>query len=158
MRHKQRDAMPDTDKKKKKLTHIKLTSHPEGGSTQAYPIKWGATDALSRGPLIGSQSHPEQRNVIGAHSGSYAVYRALAIAAGDLSPVHVPDLTDTAPAMPTNTLESAKAAVFSRAVPMPMRIAASSFCSMQRRPKPRRLRSSITVAASAATAITNMAK
>ena len=48
-------------------------------------------------PVIAS---PEQghRNVIGAHAGSYAVYRALAIAAGHLSPVHIPDLTDTSPA------------------------------------------------------------
>ena len=37
------------------------------------------------------------RNVIGAHAGSYALYRALAIAAGQLSSIHVPDLTNTAP-------------------------------------------------------------
>ena len=39
-----------------------------------------------------------QRNAIGAHSGSYSLYRALAVAAGTLDPVHVPDLTNTAPA------------------------------------------------------------
>jgi GTP cyclohydrolase II len=38
------------------------------------------------------------RNVIGAHSGSYAIYRALAVASGALAPDHKPDLTDTDPA------------------------------------------------------------
>jgi len=37
------------------------------------------------------------RNVIGTHSGSYAVYRALAVAAGNLQRNHRPDLTDTVP-------------------------------------------------------------
>lgn len=34
---------------------------------------------------------------MGTHSGSYSVYRALAVAAGVLDPEHVPDLTDTTP-------------------------------------------------------------
>ena len=93
-------AMNDTDaKKKKKLTHIKLTSHPESGDVLS-PIHWGAKTAQERGPVIGTVTNPGKRNVIGAHSGSYAVYRALAIAAGALSPVHIPDLTDTSPAAP----------------------------------------------------------
>jgi GTP cyclohydrolase II len=41
-----------------------------------------------------------QRNVIGTHAGSYAVYRALAVASGALQPTHRPDLTDTSPAEP----------------------------------------------------------
>ena len=84
-------------KKKQKLTHIKLTSHPESGDTLS-PINWGAKTAEERGPVIGTVTNPGKRNVIGAHSGSYAVYRALAIAAGSLSPVHIPDLTNTSPA------------------------------------------------------------
>jgi len=75
--------------------HIILTSHPTGSRTP-HPVAWGAADALKRGPLIAAP-HDRERNVIGAHAGSYALYRALAIAAGKLSPVHVPDLTDTAP-------------------------------------------------------------
>jgi GTP cyclohydrolase II len=58
---------------------------------------WGAADAKLRGPVIGSTSVPEHRNVIGAHAGAYAVYRALAVAAGALDPGRRPDLTDTAP-------------------------------------------------------------
>ena len=41
------------------------------------------------------QSRPAQR--VGAHSGSYGVYRALAVAAGTLPRGHRADLTDTAP-------------------------------------------------------------
>ena len=39
----------------------------------------------------------QERYVIGTHSGGYGLYRALAVAAGTLDPVHKPDLTDTAP-------------------------------------------------------------
>ena len=77
--------------------HIVLTSHP-GSGPKPLPVHWGAPTAHERGPVIGSFSQPGQRNVIGAHAGAYAIYRALAIAAGKLSPVHVPDLTNTAPA------------------------------------------------------------
>jgi GTP cyclohydrolase II len=75
--------------------HIKLTSHP-GGGPKPPAIHWGAATAAERGPVIAS---PEggHKNVIGAHAGAYAVYRALAIAAGRLDPIHVPDLTNTAP-------------------------------------------------------------
>ena len=75
--------------------HIKLHSHPTGGKSLA-PIQWGAKDASLRGPVVGSLT--AQRNVIGAHSGAYSMYRALAVAAGNLDPVHVPDLTNTSPA------------------------------------------------------------
>src|SRR5690606_35530993 len=60
-------------------------------------LAWGAATAAERGPVIGSFHAPQQRNVIGAHSGAYGVYRALAIAAGTLDPVHRPDLSNTAP-------------------------------------------------------------
>src|SRR3546814_17337136 len=81
-----------------KSGHIALTSHPRGGQPPA-PIVWGAPTAIERGPVIGSRTDPSKRNVIGAHSGSYALYRALAIAAGKLDPVHRPDLTNTYPAV-----------------------------------------------------------
>src|SRR3546814_2880788 len=59
-----------------KIGHIALTSHPRGGQPPA-PIVWGAPTAIERGPVIGSRTDPSKRNVIGAHSGSYALYRAL---------------------------------------------------------------------------------
>src|SRR5678816_1555754 len=80
---------------KHKAKHIKLTSHP--GGSKPIPIVWGAADARTRGPIIATLTNPDHRNVIGTHSGSYAVYRALAIAAKALDPKHVPDLTNTAP-------------------------------------------------------------
>ena len=79
--------------------HIRLSSHP-GGTAKPVPIEWGAADAKARGPVLGSVRDGARRNVIGAHAGSYSLYRALAVAAGRLDPVHVPDLTDTAPAEP----------------------------------------------------------
>lgn len=77
--------------------HIVLTSHPPQGETKPVAINWGADNAHDRGPVIGSFNDPTQRNVIGVHSGAYGLYRALAIAAGTLDPVHRPDLTHTAP-------------------------------------------------------------
>jgi len=77
--------------------HIRLTSHPGQGSAGAPPILWGAADPLQRGPIVGTTTHRSQRNVVGTHSGSYGVYRALAVAAGSLTRGHRADLTDTAP-------------------------------------------------------------
>src|SRR5438445_12530948 len=79
--------------------HIILTSHPVAGDKNPQPIVWGAPDPVVRGPLIGTPRE-KHRNVIGAHNGAYSLYRALAIAAGQLSPIHIPDLTNTAPVEP----------------------------------------------------------
>ena len=78
--------------------HIVLTSHPTGNQ-KPVELNWGALDSKVRGPIVASPAGDAHRNAIGAHSGSYAVYRALAIAAGSLDPLHKPDLTNTAPAM-----------------------------------------------------------
>jgi GTP cyclohydrolase II len=75
--------------------HIRLTSH--SGGFGALPIQWGAPTAVERGPVIGTTTSRAHRNVIGTHSGSYGVYRALAVAAGSLSREHKADLTNTAP-------------------------------------------------------------
>jgi GTP cyclohydrolase II len=75
--------------------HIRLTSH--SGGLDAPPIRWGAPTAGERGPLVGTTTKRAHRNVIGTHSGSYSVYRALAVAAGALSREHKADLTDTSP-------------------------------------------------------------
>jgi GTP cyclohydrolase II len=78
--------------------HIRLTSHPEPGAKLRFPITWGAATARDRGPIIGTVSQPQDRNVIGSHGGSYAVYRALAVSSGALDPIRRPDLTNTYPA------------------------------------------------------------
>ncbi len=86
--------MPD----KKPVNHIRLTSHPDSDS-QATPIRWGDPEPLRRGPVIATLTEPAHRNVIGTHSGSYAIYRAVAVAAGQLTQDHRADLTNTAPAV-----------------------------------------------------------
>jgi GTP cyclohydrolase II len=77
--------------------HIRLTSHPGQGPSGAPALHWGAADPLARGPVVGTTTSRRQRNVIGTHSGSYGVYRALAIAAGALTKGHRADLTNTSP-------------------------------------------------------------
>jgi GTP cyclohydrolase II len=77
--------------------HIRLTSHPVQGGSSLPPIIWGAADPLVRGPVVGTTTNRLQRNVIGTHSGSYGIYRALAVAAGSLQRQHRADLTNTAP-------------------------------------------------------------
>ena len=78
--------------------HIVLTSHPTGDQ-KPIPIEWGAADAAKRGPVVATPAGSGLRNAIGSYSGSYSVYRALAVAAGSLDPLHKPDLTNTAPAV-----------------------------------------------------------
>jgi GTP cyclohydrolase II len=82
----------------KRTAHVVLTSHP-GQSPQSttFEINWGAKTPKERGPLIATNTNPHHRNVIGAHSGSYSVYRALAMAAGKLAEDFKPDLTNTEP-------------------------------------------------------------
>jgi GTP cyclohydrolase II len=78
--------------------HIRLNSHPEPGTASLrHPIAWGAGAAASRGPIIASTTNLSERNVIGAHGGSYALYRALAISARAMNPSARPDLTNTHP-------------------------------------------------------------
>jgi GTP cyclohydrolase II len=78
--------------------HIRLTSHPDPHAKLRFPIHWGAATARERGPVIGTVSRPHDRNVIGTHGGSYALYRALAVSSGALDPIRRPDLTNTHPA------------------------------------------------------------
>ena len=73
--------------KRKQPKAIVLTSHPGGHGPKPIPVTWGAADPAVRGPLVATVTHRAHRNVIGTHSGSYAVYRALAVAAGALNPL-----------------------------------------------------------------------
>ncbi len=77
--------------------HIVLTSHRPKAGGDHRALNWGAASAGERGPIIGGLNSPEARNVIGVHSGSYSIYRALAVASGSLDPIHRPDLTNTDP-------------------------------------------------------------
>lgn len=78
---------------------IVLTSHPpRAGSGGA--VAWGRSDPQLRGPVVTSLHSGPARNAIGTHAGAYSLYRALAVAAGQLDAAHRPDLTNTAPAIP----------------------------------------------------------
>jgi len=78
--------------------HIRITSHPEPGTaSNRHPIDWGAPDPVQRGPIIGTVSRPQDRNVIGAHGGTYSLYRALAVSAGALNAQAKADFTNTEP-------------------------------------------------------------
>jgi GTP cyclohydrolase II len=80
-----------------KDSHIRLTSHPGHHGPTRHPIVWDAPNARERGPIIGTVTAPAERNAIGAHGGSYALYRALAVSSGALNPMARPDLTNTSP-------------------------------------------------------------
>ena len=81
-------------------SHIRLTSHPGQGAAGAPPLRWGEADPVARGPVVGTTTVRGHRNVVGTHSGSYGVYRALAVAAGNLTRGHRADLTNTSPTDP----------------------------------------------------------
>jgi GTP cyclohydrolase II len=81
-----------------KRKHLILTSHSGNSGAQPIPIYWGEINPIKRGPVIGSLTKSSHRNAIGTHSGSYSVYRALAIAKGALQADHRPDFTNTSPA------------------------------------------------------------
>src|SRR5580698_3290522 len=78
-------------------THIVLTSHPSHIYKESPDLHWDERDPMKRGPVIASLTHPAHKNAIGTHSGSYTVYRALAMAAGQMPQDHTPDLTNTDP-------------------------------------------------------------
>ena len=78
---------------------IVLTSHPRN-VVGSRPVAWGAPEARSRGPVVATLQSAPGRNAIGTHSGAYSLYRALAVAAGQLDAAHRPDLANTRPAVP----------------------------------------------------------
>jgi GTP cyclohydrolase II len=91
-------SLPPRPGEKKAIPSIVLTSHPRAGAVAHNAPEWGSADPQLRRPVVASLTDPGHRNSIGAHAGAYSLYRALAIAAGQLRPEHRPDLTDTRPA------------------------------------------------------------
>jgi len=76
---------------------ISLTTHDGSFGAQPLPLKWGAEDPKERGPVLATVRHGMQRNAIGAHSGGYSIYKALAVAQGTLDPEYMPKLKLTQP-------------------------------------------------------------
>jgi GTP cyclohydrolase II len=81
--------------KGQRSNHVILASHANLKFRETLPINWGAKTALERGPVVASITNAKARNAIGAHSGSYTVYRALSIASGKFPTLHRPDLHNT---------------------------------------------------------------
>lgn len=79
----------------KRNPHIILTSHREQMPKLPVPIHWGDINPQRRGPVIGTFADKSARNVIGAHSGSYSVYRALSVASQHYLQSHRHDLSYT---------------------------------------------------------------
>lgn len=94
------------DSKKRAVKPIVLTSHPFKHDTHSLPIRWGAANSIQRGPVVGTLTDATHRNCIGTHSGAYSVYRAVAVASGALDPLHIPDLTNTAPTVKIGPFDS----------------------------------------------------
>ncbi|EDR00931.1 uncharacterized protein LACBIDRAFT_312928 [Laccaria bicolor S238N-H82] len=95
-------SAPLTDKVREKLLYpgrVNLTTYPDQHGIAPHPLHWGVENSIERGPVICSRlpSSIKQRNAIGAHSGSYSIYRALSIAMGTLNPTHKPDYSQTEP-------------------------------------------------------------
>ena len=74
---------------------MKKTKKKVVRKAKPIPIKWGAKSPRERGPVIATLGDPHKRNSIGVHVGTYAIQRAIAIAAGTVDPVYNPDLSDT---------------------------------------------------------------
>lgn len=87
--------MKKEDLKFERANHVILTSHKNQIYKEVAPINWGESDPKKRGPIIATISEKDNRNVIGTHSGSYTVYRALSIAKGEYMQDHISDLTNT---------------------------------------------------------------
>lgn len=74
-------------------------AYPGQVGINPIPLKWGASTPEERGPIVASRQPKslKVRNAIGAYSGSYSIYRALAAASGLIDPNHKPDYTNTEP-------------------------------------------------------------
>lgn len=79
------------------MAYVSLTTHSGQFGSNPIEMNWGAADPTERGPVIATVKHGGQRNAIGAHGGGYCVYTALAVAAGELNPLHIPNLGTTFP-------------------------------------------------------------
>ncbi|KAJ7773330.1 GTP cyclohydrolase N terminal-domain-containing protein [Mycena metata] len=102
MPHHTLTGVTPTEKERERILYpgrVNLTTYPGQHSITPYPLQWGASSPATRGPIICSRlpASIKARNALGAHSGSYSIYRALSIALGSLSPTHKPDFSMTEP-------------------------------------------------------------
>ncbi|KAH8801225.1 cyclohydrolase [Flagelloscypha sp. PMI_526] len=95
------EALKEAKEREKVLYpgRVLLTTYPDQHSHTPFTMNWLAKEPSERGPVICSRlpGSIKKRNAIGAHSGSYSIYRALSIAMGGLNPTYKPDYTMTEP-------------------------------------------------------------
>jgi GTP cyclohydrolase II len=89
-------------------SRIVLTTYPGSSTVKPLPLVWGEKDPIKRGPVVSSRHRKTLplRNAIGAHGGAYSIYRALAVAMGELDPEHKPNLVNTEPVVDIQPSES----------------------------------------------------
>merc|ERR1712113_679096 len=74
-----------------------LTTHDGSYGPEPVLMNWGAQTPELRGPVLATCRHPNQRNAIGAHSGGYSIYKALAVVSQNLDDTYMPKLGMTTP-------------------------------------------------------------
>lgn len=91
---------PGPPRRASTTSKIILTTYPNQAGVDPLPMKWGAKDSSTRGPVVVARnpSTIRRRNAIGAHGGSYSIYYALGVASGQVETDHKADFTNTEPA------------------------------------------------------------
>lgn len=93
-------AVPNSPRQSSKMEsvpYVRLTTHAGLSGIEPVEVNWGEIDSNVRGPIIATNMHDGRRNAIGAHGGSYCIYRALAVANKTLDSEFKPRLTNTTP-------------------------------------------------------------
>jgi uracil phosphoribosyltransferase len=89
------DTIPEVELTEASATP--LTTHDGAYGPEPVLMNWGAANPEQRGPVLATSRHMNQRNAIGAHSGGYSIYRALAVVSSNLDDNYMPKLGMTTP-------------------------------------------------------------
>jgi len=89
------DSIPEVELTEASATP--LTTHDGAFGPEPIIMNWGARTPELRGPVLATSRHMNQRNAIGAHSGGYSIYRALAVVSNNLDDSYIPKFGMTTP-------------------------------------------------------------
>lgn len=83
-----------------KPASFRLATYATDADVKPLPMSWGESDPHVRGPVVCSwyRDGLSKHNAIGAHSGPYSIYHALAVGSKQLDPNHTADYTNAEPA------------------------------------------------------------
>lgn len=81
-----------------------ITTYTSDPSIQPIPLNWGASNPHVRGAIVASRYKDglAKHNAIGAHSGPYCIYHALAVGSKQLNPYHTADYSKSEPVFPVH--------------------------------------------------------